>query len=83
MSNKNLTYTLEDIMLENHIGTGIIFRNRVFKCMERSQKLLYNVTKKCNLLELSNEQLAIMLELAQLNRELEEIKAKCIIKEKD
>lgn len=80
MSNKSLTYTLEDVMLENHIGTGIIFRNRVFRCMERSQKLLYNVTKKYNLLELNDEQLAIMLGLAQLNRELEEIKSKCIMK---
>lgn len=80
MKKENLTYTLAEVMAQNHICTDVLFKNNVFRCMDKSIQMLSDSAENCNLLEVSDEGLELVKQLAQLKQKMKIIKTKCIIK---
>lgn len=80
MKKENLTYTLAEAMAQNHICTDVLFKNNVFGCMDKSIQMLSGLAENCNLLEVSDEGLELVKQLAQLQQRMKIIKTKCIIK---
>lgn len=80
MKKENLTYTLVEIMAQNHICTDVLFKNNVFKCMDKSIQMLNGLAENCNLLKINDEEFELVKQLVQLKQRMEIIKKKCIIK---
>lgn len=80
MKKEHLTYTLAEIMSQNHIYTDILFKNNIFQCMNKSIQMLNGLAENCNLLKISDEEFELIKQLVQCKQRMEIIERKCIIK---